>query len=216
MRRIVAGGLALLLLVLLRTLAQAEAFIDVYGGASFTQSRRMTVERFFASEAATRKVRYDDGFVVGARGGAWFNWIGLAVDFSYFQADGDLADIDVFSNSVLLMARAPLMQSDAFPDGQLQPYVMAGPAFFFADVHTDFRPDISVPVAAFSFDDVGIDLRAGALWRLPGGMGLFGEYRFTWFRLHADDNAGFGFSGAEFIHSTLATHHVIGGISFRF
>jgi opacity protein-like surface antigen len=214
MRRVFAGGLIFLALLMVRTPVAAEAFIDLYGGASFTQSRRMTVERFFASEVATRKVSYDGGFVIGARGGAWLDWFGLGLDFSYFRAAGDLADIDVFSNSVLVMARAPLMKTDEFPDGQLQPYVMVGPGFFFADTHTDFRPDVSVPVAAFSFDDVGIDLRAGAAWRLPGGFAVFSEYRFTWFNLHADD--GFGSSGTEFISSTLATHHIIGGLSIRF
>lgn len=216
MLRIVAGGLIFLSVLLVRTPASAEAFVDVYGGASFTQSRRMTVDRYFAAEIATRKVTYDSGFVVGARGGAWLGSFGLALDFSYFQAYGDLAEIDVFSNSVLLMGRVPLMKSDEFPEGQFQPYAMIGPGFFFADTHTDFRPDVSVPVGAFSFDDVGIDLRAGAAWRLPGGFALFSEYRFTWFRLHADDAAGTGYSGTEFIDTTLTTHHVIGGISIRF
>jgi hypothetical protein len=216
MGRIVVGGWAFLIVLLGQTPVMAEAFIDVYGGASFTQSRRMTVERFFAAEVATRKVRYDSSFVIGARGGAWLNWFGFGLDLSYFRADGDLAEIDVFSNSLFLMLRAPLLKSDEFPDGRLQPYFMAGPSFFFADTHADFRPDVSVPVGAFSFDDVGIDLRAGALWRLPGGIGLFGEYRLTSFRLHADDYSGYGLGGNEFIHTTLTTHHAIAGVSFRF
>lgn len=216
MPRIVAAVLVFLAILSVRAPASAEIVLDVYGGASFTQSRRMTVERLFVAETATRKVSYDGGFVVGARGGAWFDWVGFGIDFSYFKADGDLAEVDVFSNSLFVMARAPLMQSDEFPHGQVQPYVMAGPAFFFADTHTDFRPDLSDRVAAFSFDDVGIDLRAGMRWLFPGGIGLFGEYRFTWFRLHADDDPGTGFTGTEFIDTTLATHHIIGGVSIRF
>lgn len=190
--------------------------LDVYGGASFTQNRRMTVERLFVGEIDTKKVSYDGSFVVGVRGSAWFDYVGVGIDFSFFQVDGDIADSDVFSNSLFVMARAPLMRSDEFPFGQIQPYFMVGPAFFFADTHADFRPDISVPVGAFSFDDVGIDLRGGARFLFANGFGVFTEYRFTWFHLHADDDPGTGFSGTEFIDTTLATHHIIGGVSIRF
>lgn len=225
MRRIVTGGLILLAAVLVWRPASAEggavgagieAFADVYGGASFTQSRRMTVERLFASEFATRKVSYEGNFVIGARVGAWFDYFGFSFDFSFFQVDGDFADSDVFSNSLLVMARVPLLRSDEYPYGQIQPYFMVGPAFFFADTHADFRPDVSVPVGAFSFDDVGIDLRAGMRYLFPNGLGFFTEYRFTWFRLHADDDPGYGYSGTEFIDTTLATHQIIGGFSIRF
>jgi len=198
------------------TPASAEIMLDVYGGAAFTQSRRMTVERLFASETATRKVSYDGSFVIGARGIAWIDYIGLGLDFSFFQADGDRADSDVFSNTLFVAARAPLLRSDEYPFGQIQPYFMVGPAFFFADTHADFRPDVSVSVGAFSFDDVGIDLRAGMRYLFPGGVGFFTEYRFTWFRLHADDDPGYGYSGTEFIDTTLATHHIIAGFSIRF
>ena len=113
MRRIVTGGLVFLAILSSWTPASAEIMLDVYGGASFTQSRRMTVERLFAAEIATRKVSYDGNFVVGARGGVWFDYIGVGIDFSFFQVDGDLADSDVFSNSLFVMARAPLMQAEA-------------------------------------------------------------------------------------------------------
>lgn len=216
MQRIVAGGFLFLAVLLVRTPALAEAFVDVYAGGAFTQSRRMTVDRFFAGELATRKVSYDGGLVAGVRGGMWFDSVGVALDFSYFRAAGDIAEVDVFSNSILLMVRAPLMTSDDYPDGQLQPYFMVGPGFFYADTHTDFRPDISRPVAAFSFDDVGVDLRAGLTWMLPNGIGVFSEYRMTWFQLHADDDPGDGFTGTEFIDTILTTHHIIAGISVRF
>ena len=57
MRRIATGGLvslAFLVVLSVRAPVSAEAFVDVYGGASFTQSEHMTVERFFAGEFATR------------------------------------------------------------------------------------------------------------------------------------------------------------------
>lgn len=216
MWRIVTSLLFIAASVLAWKPASAEIVLDVYGGASFTQSRRMTVDLPFISEFATRKISYDGSFVIGARGSAWFDYVGVGVDVSYFQADGDLADSDVFSNSLLFMARAPLLASDDYPYGQIQPYLMAGPAFFYTDTHADFRPDLSVPVGAFSFDDVGVDLRAGIRYLFPGGTGFFTEYRFTWFHLHADDDPGYGYSGTEFIDTTLATHQIIGGFSIRF
>lgn len=107
-----------------------------------------------------KEVHHDDSIVFGGRFGYWidqFPYVGVGLDVSHFNADvspqtravvfvpdplglsssavpAKKVDIGVTVISFDLMLRWPLLTSPAFPKGQLQPYVAAGPAVFIAKV----------------------------------------------------------------------------------
>src|SRR5262249_23090089 len=97
-----------------------------------------------------------------------------------------------------LMLRWPLLVSDQFPTGRLQPYALAGPGAFVSDLGGS-------KVQA----DVGVKAGAGLSWQIVRGIAVFTEYQFTHFRPE--------YSSDEVkLKLTVDTHHVLGGISFRF
>lgn len=107
----------------------------------------------------------------------------------------------------------PLLTSDDFPKGRLQPYAGGGPGLFFADAEADFRPKVP-----FMVDDsgmgVGVDARAGPAWQFHPRLALFGEYRYTLAKLDTADV--FPESGSRAVETTFKTHHVLVGLSLRF
>lgn len=217
MRRGAVAGIFFVLILGFGTSASAQVFVDAYGGMPFTHTADMTVEREAVAEKAVRTIDYNnESYVVGGRIGMWFNRFGVAADGSYFRLDGDSANVTVVSTSLLLMLRARLLNSNAAPNGRLQPYLAVGPGFFMTITSADFRPELSDTVSAFSGSDVGLDARAGLAWKFARRFALFGEYRLTWFGLQAEDRSDSGVSTSETIDTTLMTHHFIAGLSFRF
>ena len=97
-----------------------------------------------------------------------------------------------------LMLRWPLLVSTKFPNGQLQPYVTAGPAGYISDLQR-FQTAASH----------GSKVAGGVTWQLTKNLGIFSEYRHTHLRpsLH---------SGAITLKTHLGTHHFLAGISFRY
>jgi len=217
MRRGAVAGLMLFLLSGPSAPASAQLFLDAYGGMPFTRTADMTVERGGGAERATRPVTYNtESYVVGGRIGMWFDWVGVAGDASYFRLDGDAANVSVVSTSLLFMLRLRLLRDETVRNGRLQPYLGAGPGYFLTVSNADFRPDVSETVKVFSGSDIGLDARAGLAWEFTRGVALFAEYRLSWFRLSAEDQAASGGAGSELIESSLWTHHAIGGLSLRF
>ncbi len=205
----------------------AEVFIDVYGGVAFTGSGDVTFERVtfplfgpVTTESATRKVDSGSSPTMGIRGGYWLEsvpWLGWAIDVSYFEADGDNVDITMVPLSFLLMLRWPLLTSDEFPKGRLQPYLGIGPGLFFVDLTGDFTPTFPQKVDDFDLG-AGLDLRSGLAWQFHPRFALFGEYRFTHFSSESDPEPPFplGLGTVESVETTLSTHHFLAGVSFRF
>ena len=217
MQRNAVAGLIFTLILGFGRLASAQVFLDAYGGIPFTRTADMTVERMSGAERATRAIDYNnESYVVGGRIGMWFKWFGVAGDASYSRLDGDAADVTVVSTSLLLMLRLRLLPSAAVPNGRLQPYLAAGPGYFLTSSSADFRPELSDTVSAFSGSDIGVDGRAGLAWEFVRGIALFSEYRVSWFGLDAEEQPSSGGSGSDTIDSTLLTHSVIAGLSFRF
>jgi len=139
---------------------------------------------------------------------------------SYFQADGDNVDITVIPSSLLVMLRWPLLTSDEFPKGRLQPYMGVGPSFFYLESTADFTPTISRKLRDAALD-VGLDVRSGLAWQFHKHFALFTEYRFSYLHraadLEADPCMGRTCAGtAEVVNTTLSTHHFLSGVSFRF
>ena len=183
--------------------AARENFVKVYGGLAQTDGDDVETERLFSfglPEQLKRDVDYDSALTVEGRPGIWFNgWGGIALDGSFFQADGNGIN-NIVSATPLLLLRARLLKSDSVPNGHLQPYFGIGPGVFFTDQEVDFRPDISSKLD-ITHISVGIDLRAGMRWKLSRNFGIVSEYRLTHYKTDSSNNGNAVFSSDEHVDS---------------
>jgi opacity protein-like surface antigen len=218
--------LMLCLASLFPTLAQAEWFLDVYGGESTTRDANVNAEvthySIFGSSSQnhTEKVDLDSSFTMGGRLGYWSEklpWLGVSLDLSYFKAGGEKAEFDVVPLSLLLMLRWPLFKSENFPKGKLQPYAGVGPGYCFTDSRVNFRPTLQ-DRASGSSGEIGFDVRAGLAWQFHKHWAIFGEYRYTDVKIDFRQEDPFAIiSGSEeSIKTHLKTNHYLVGISYRF
>jgi opacity protein-like surface antigen len=197
--------------------------MDLYLGAAITDGSAVKAEAFYPEESASEKTSYDTSFTFGGRIGYWpdlFQYFGFAWDMSYFQADSEKVDFTIVPLSLLFMFRWPLLTSDDYPHGKIQPYLAGGPSVIYYDMSVDFRPTVSKKVSDWSFD-TGWDLRAGLLYQFHKNFALFGEYRYTHYKINYKDETdawilGFEPSTRLKVDTTLDTHHFLTGISFRF
>lgn len=207
-----------------------EYFFDIYGGNAGTQGDTIRgeyqyVSIFGNSSREHFRARYgnDESPVYGARFGRWMDavpWLGFALDGSYFiinDADIDL-DMDVFVLTPLVMARYPIIVSDDFPDGRLQPYLAAGTATAWVD--TSLTYDDGSEQTSFSdfAEGIGPDLRIGSTVMFSKNLGVFIEYRYTYIKVESNMNDDWVFLGGQItgMETTLSTQYITGGISIRF
>jgi opacity protein-like surface antigen len=184
-------------------MASAEWFGDVYAGAAFSR------EKVTARGAASGVEKSHTSATGGGRVGYYFEkepWAGLALDFSAFKPQ---KNVTVVPLSILIMLRAPLLTSQQFPKGRLNPYLGIGPGIFIT------KADTSVTAGTISDTnvDVGLDVRAGTAWQFTKNLAVFGEYRLTHFQPELDGEAA-GVSTKFELRER--THHLLGGISIRF
>ena len=186
--------------------AFAEVFLDAYIGPAFTSKGK-----FDNGPAASATTKFDTVISGGARIGYFFiPYIGFAVDTSHYQPDGKFGgggsgfkfDSRVTGLSFDLMGRLPLMVSDNFPHGQLQPYLTVGPGVYFSHIKISPNPGFG---SKDSDSSAGIKVAAGSTWMFTRNIGLFGEYRFSHFQA---DLLGF--------EKNVDTHRVQVGATFRF
>jgi hypothetical protein len=80
----------------------------------------------------------------------------------------------------IVKVRLHLSKSEQFPNGQLQPYVTAGPAIF----HSRLKDSNNVmPNNTRESDtNLGVKIGLGLQYLIGPNVGLFGEYRFTHFK----------------------------------
>jgi opacity protein-like surface antigen len=212
-------------------LVSAEWYADIYGGGAFT-TKHNTESALPGFTVTAHDVRFDTSGTVGGRTGVWFDqlpWLGVGVDVFHFQptigggqtleitAPGlnGTTTIQTINVSVLglgfdvLRLRLPLLQGEDFPHGRLQPYVTAGPALFWtrAEDTTNLAPPANQSNTDMS---LGVKVGAGTSYQLTPLIGLFGEYRFTYFEAQHEC------AGPVQLSETFKTHHVIGWLSFRF
>jgi len=200
-----------------------EPFVDFYGGYATTDGGDVEVEWTDADlfvitrESGTRQVSYDPSFVVGGRVGVFYDFVGLALDASYFRADDENVQNAVFALSGLLMFRMQLLPSDEIPQGRMQPYVGVGPAFLGIFQTVDFRPDISRKLDVTN-SGVGLDARAGLRWFFGEKVGFFAEYRILHAKFKDKDRSEkflFGYTETK-VKGDLTTQQILGGLTFRF
>jgi opacity protein-like surface antigen len=230
LRGLVVVVIAALLLSASPRPASAEWFADAFLGFSFTSNADVT----FDTSPRTRTfkdVDFNRSVVLGARGGYWFTdmealgglaqYLGLGLEFSYSRpaisaqvrtTEGGarrIADlgIDLFTLTPLAMARYPLLPSDEYPRGRLQPYAIVGPAIFIANAQDSgtFGPRGRDASDA----GVGFLIGPGIGWFLTPQVMLFTEYRFV----HAGPT--FDFSGGP-VDVPINTHQITFGASYRF
>ncbi len=228
-------------LALLPCSVWAEGFFDLYGGVALSGSADVDHQNFgdplvfprVPLGSTTKSLSFDTSGTIGVRGGYWFErwpWVGLAADLSYFSRKAAGADIDLVPLSGLVMLRYPMLISEQFPKGRLQPYMGIGPGLFFSHASIDFDP----PFGSVNHGDihVGFDGRAGLAWQLYKRLSVFLEYRFTRVSLDYEKTACVPRSFAEALalvcafaedppevtisttETTLTTHHILFGFRF--
>jgi len=220
--------------------ASAEWFGDFFLGAAFTSNKDLTSESPGARDIF-EDVHFDKSFAFGGRIGYWFEtapfvgpavpFVGLGLDVSRFHPDISsqivtrvetgggiepvlLADIDLSVTAISfdLMLRWPLLKSQQFPKGQLQPYFTVGPAIFIAtaDDTINFGPPNNQSDTDTS---VGVKVGLGLAWQFHKNLALLGEYRFT----HFSPEFEFERLGVRrTVDTNINSHDLLVGISYRF
>lgn len=193
--------------------AFAQWQVDAYLGAPFFRSEDISVRSDDPPVVASFGDLDDEGEVAGGlRFGYWWNLpapvdLGLAVDASGVFGKLGNADHNFVPVSALLMARLRMMPSDEFPGGRLKPYLGVGPSVVWSQVD----------VGLFEDDDVTIggDVRGGVNFGLIDGLGIFGEYRYTYFEPEFEDGV-FGFDSVANVDLKSSVHHLNFGFSWGF
>jgi len=218
--------------------ADAENFIEVYGGASLTLDEDIrgnatgpNVNLDFTLKGAD----FDEGVIVGGRAGLWFeqapNW-GVAVDVFYFTAniDGQRLAISAsgtgtVGNFVTIGATATqavikTVDIDVFA---VSWDVMGRVPLQVSDEFPRGRfqpyglvgPALFIATAESAETDVTFGLKAGAglkIW-LTKQVGIFFEYRFT----HFKPELTFSTNATDVkLDGDLSTHAVMAGGGIRF
>lgn len=236
----VVTALAVLAFLAHATSASAEFFADLYAGAAFTQKADVTLKGNFLGiplvEEKAEDVKFDNSMVFGGRVGYWSGaapYAGIGLDVFHFQPDSQnfvgsdpsgivfgvpgsatgRFDINVTAITLNVLLRLPLFTSDDLPSGRLQPYLSVGPGLFITQAKGEIKGEVSgQPFRASRSEtdtSIGVQAGAGVAFSVHKNVALFGEYRFT--HLSPDVEV----SGIKF-ETNLNTHHLIGGISFRF
>jgi opacity protein-like surface antigen len=188
--------------------ANAGWFVDLYLGAALAQDEDFIVRTSAngATGSETLKVDFGTTRMFGGRLGYWLadaDWLGLALDVSFFQPDAANAEFTVVPISFLYMFR--------YPKWRFEPYVAFGLGYFMTEVKA------SLDGIEFSdtSGDGGLDLRAGLAIKVSANFALYAEYRFTHVsQIFSNDISG----GNVEIETDLDVHGfiIVTGVSYRF
>lgn len=210
-------------LALIPHTAGAEFFIDAYAGGAFT--RESNVSFSILDTITNVEIDTKDSFIAGGRLGYWFGffpWVGLALDVSYFEMEGNPpssigdvqlstldnlgnADFDILPISALVMLRLPRLASPIALLTSLNPYAAVGPAVILTRIEFE---DFEATGTA-----LGLDIRVGFRWDFLPVFGVFAEYRYTRVK---DDFQDVLRDLPASLDVDFTTHHVLGGISLKF
>jgi Outer membrane protein beta-barrel domain len=193
--------------------ASAEWFLDLYGGAAFTQDADITVNNGTRLKA---KLKFDTEATGGGRFGYYLTgiglpWLGFALDASYYAPATSASDVEarleVVPISALVLLRLPLLVDPEVPMGRLQLYVGGGPSLVATRVKVDapgFGEHFSDTVA-----ELGADLRGGVTFMLTRTFGVFAEGRYLFFSTSSGAHS-FG------VDLDIETFQALGGLTLRF
>lgn len=193
--------------------AFAQWQIDAYLGAPFFRSEDIDLSADDPYTIVLFGDLDDEGEVAGgARVGYWWSLpapidLGIAVDASGVFGKLGNADHNFVPVSALLMGRMRLMESEEFPGGRLQPYLGVGPSVVWSEIDLGLIQDNAV--------DVGADVRGGVRFGLVDGLGIFGEYRYTYFE-PSYKNEVFGLDSVAHLDLVSSVHHLNFGFSYGF
>jgi len=181
---------------------------DVYVGPNFAVDENLDINVLGGTLVGDGD--FEGNMTIGARVGHWFTVLPLLDLGMYTDISGILFKVnDTNINSIplspLLMARLPLFKSDATPFGRLQPYVGAGPSLVISGIDDEDFTDTSV--------DFGVDARAGVTFMIAKPIGVFGEYRFTYFDPSFSTDT---FLGEVEVGGNAFVHHALFGVTVRF
>jgi opacity protein-like surface antigen len=217
----------------------AEWYADVYTGAVFTKPTDLTIASSLGSTVTQHNLEVNTSWTVGGRAGYWFeelDWLGLGLDVFHFnvKAPSQLVPSTVTGLGAsattltpvdwslpvtgigfdVLRLRVPLLRSEEFTHGRLQPYLSAGPALFVTWAET---PRNVQPSGQHDTDlAVGAKASGGVTFLLTKTVGLFTEYRFTHFTSNLSYQNTTIAPATETYKTTWDSQQVIGGLSFRF
>ena len=232
---VLIAGLLILLLWVPRDVF-AEWYADAYTGAVFSNHTDLTISSSLGSTSTYQDLHVNNSWTAGGRGGYWvdqFDWLGFGLDLFFFHVKAPSQVVSVtgpgptttstFADWSLpvfgigfdaLRLRAPLLRSEEFAHGRLQPFLSAGPALFvtFAGQNRNVQPQgqHETDVA------LGAKAEAGVTFLLTKTVGLFTEYRFTHFTSELSYQNTTPSPATEIYKATYDSHQIIGGVSFRF
>jgi opacity protein-like surface antigen len=215
--------------------ASAEWTIDLYGGATWTQSADLGVRGRDSTgngvDLTIFKLDADTGFTLGARGGYWFDslpFFGVDLDIFYMQiplpaqtrtGTGVLTGqilgktITVNASGIASIPSVTLPLLGFAPELRLRLPLMADAAF----PRGRLQPYVSAgPAWGFSLDNNDVSMQlggkvsAGVAYQLTPWLGLFSEYRYAFF-------PGFEFTSRNLTYKAdFNTHSAALGVSFSF
>lgn len=221
-------ALCVILLCLSHVAVRGEGYVAIYAGPNRTQNHDLVATESFRNggfQKIKTRIDFHASQTVGVRVGGWLDgalWLGGAVDFSGYRAEGDvLRDADIFSTSFLFMLRAPLWRSESAPNGRIRPYLGVGPSIFLSDFMVDLKPTFSRRFGESPLDiALGIDARAGIDVLITERVSLFAEFRYTHFNAGFDDQEGGDLLSDPRAerggHQTFNTRHFLIGLAFNF
>lgn len=190
--------------------SNAEGFLDIYGGGSFSQQSNVT-GTIVGFGTGTFPIAWENGGNFGVRGGYWFTgpvkWLGVGGEIGWFNAPvpGAPVDLHVIPITPMVLVRIPIMPNADHPGGVIQPFAGIGPGLFTSVVVEDVTAN-----AAAGFD-VGLDVKMGVAVMVARHFGLFAAYRYTQFDGSVSDSLNLLTAS-----TTLKTSHVNVGVALRF
>jgi opacity protein-like surface antigen len=205
--QLIAGACFAFIILFASVGARAEGFLDIYAGTAKTDTGKSELTTNMGSVSGD--VDYKSSFTGGVRGGAWVSkYFGLGVDVFHLNSDvaNGSAEQSNWAFAADLMARLPLLADENVPNGRLQPYLTAGPAIFVSTLQVPGFSDARSTALGFKGG-------AGIKFLFTKNIGLFGEYRYTYFESKHDFQAGF--TTGE-LTQQIGTHHLVGGLAFHF
>ena len=216
----------------------AEWYADAYAGANWTPNTDLTVASSLGTTTTYQGLDVHNNWTAGGRVGYWLDknkmdWLGFGLDVFFFHlktppgqqvgVTGTGGTTTQFAHWSLpaigvgfdvLRLRLPLLRSERFTHGRVQPYIAAGPVVFvtFAGQNEFVQP------GGQSDTDVSLGAKAdtGVTFMVTNRIGVFGQYRFTHFTATLDYQNTTPSPATEVFTTTYNTHHIIVGLSANF